>query len=177
MSSFAFMGDTNGMFLIDTYFSIPLSVTRRKLSGIKDSLVTSSVWTTKFKRTLELKHNLELVSLEYAVNGCDACRLGGRLATIIARLTGKQYNRETYEVCILNHGVFCINYTCFVQLESGSEDEDDDSDDDSEEEDEEDTISKVGEFHLGRFCAKRARVWHLYTHWEVRYSMFHDSRW
>ncbi|KDQ07905.1 hypothetical protein BOTBODRAFT_38344 [Botryobasidium botryosum FD-172 SS1] len=141
----------------ESYFSIPLAVARRKLSGIKDSLVTSSVWTTKFKRTLELRHNLTLTYLEYAVPGCDACRLGGRLATVVARLTGKQYSKETYEV------------------ESDSEDEDDDSENDNNENDSEEdeggAIAKMEEFNLGKFCAKRTRVWHLYTHWE--YNLFH----
>ncbi|KAG6900870.1 hypothetical protein C0993_009988 [Termitomyces sp. T159_Od127] len=44
-----------------------------------------------------------------------------------------------------------------------------DSDDDSDDNDTNSKKEKVAaEFHLGRFCARRTRVYHEFTHWEVR---------
>lgn len=45
----------------------------------------------------------------------------------------------------------------------------DSDDDDSDEEEESKDIKK--EFHLGRFCARRTRVFHEFNHWEVRTYM------
>lgn len=49
------------------------------------------------------------------------------------------------------------------------------SDDESDESSEEDEDSGVDgerdvgkEFHLGRFCAARTRIYHQFSHWEVR---------
>ncbi len=43
--------------------------------------------------------------------------------------------------------------------DSSGDDEGGDSDDSGQ--------RHVKEFHLGRFCAKRTRVFHRFTHWEV----------
>lgn len=75
------------------YFSFPLKITRRKLSGLRDSLIASSVWRPKFKKALEDYPTLETVALDFAVPSCDACHLGGRLSTILGRLGGIPYDR------------------------------------------------------------------------------------
>lgn len=45
----------------------------------------------------------------------------------------------------------------------------DDSDDDDDEDDGEELKKQ---FNLGRFCARRTRVFHRLTHWEVRAAEF-----
>lgn len=88
----------NPNFLADEqYFSVPLQIIRRKLSGVKDSLVSSSVWRPEFKRSLEKYPDFELVALDFAVPSCDACHLGGRMSTLLGRLSGSAYNRSGFE--------------------------------------------------------------------------------
>lgn len=82
----------------EEYFSVPLQVTRRKLLGLRDSLVASSVWRPEFKESLERYPNFELVELDFAVPSCDACHLGGRMSTLIGRLSGEAYNRTGFGV-------------------------------------------------------------------------------
>ncbi|KAG2157136.1 hypothetical protein DEU56DRAFT_763238 [Suillus clintonianus] len=128
----------------DEYFSVPLQVVRRKLSGMKDSLVTSSVWKPQFKRPLERYPDFQLVRMEFSAPQCDACNLGGRISSLLGRVSGKPYDKYDYE--------------------SESEDEsssDSDSDDDSHE-------SSGKQFYLGRFCASRTQVFHEFSHWEYR---------
>ncbi|EIW85164.1 hypothetical protein CONPUDRAFT_117751 [Coniophora puteana RWD-64-598 SS2] len=128
------------MMRTNEYFSVPLQVTRRKLSGLRDSLVTSSVWKPEFKQPLETYPGFEKLQLHYVVPGCDACQLGGRKSTLLGRVTGLAYNKLDFEP------------------ESSS-----DSDSDSESESE---VKK--EFNLGRFCAARTEVFHDFNHWEHR---------
>lgn len=82
----------------DVYLSVPLQVTRRKLSGMRDSLVTSSVWRSDFKKVLETYPKFTLVRLDFAIPECDACHLGGRLSTLLGRLSGKSYDEYDFEV-------------------------------------------------------------------------------
>lgn len=77
---------------------MPLQVTRRKLSGMRDSLVASSVWKSNFKKALEAYPELTLVRLDFAIPQCDACNLGGRLSTLLGRLSGKSYDAYDFEV-------------------------------------------------------------------------------
>ncbi|TBU35882.1 hypothetical protein BD311DRAFT_647037 [Dichomitus squalens] len=128
------------------YFSVPLKIARRKLSGMRDSLVAGSTWKPTFRRALDTYPNLETQHLEFTVLGCDACNLGGRKSTIQGRLTGEPYDPVTYE--------------------SVGEDEPDSDD--------EEGCETKKEFHLGRFCAKRTRTYHQFTHWE--YHLFHALR-
>ncbi|KAG1878062.1 hypothetical protein DFJ58DRAFT_712696 [Suillus subalutaceus] len=81
----------------EQYFSVPLQVTRRKLSGMKDSLVTSSVWKPQFKRPLERHPRFELVRMKFSAPQCDACNLGGRISTLIGRVSGKPYDKYDFE--------------------------------------------------------------------------------
>lgn len=83
----------------EEYFSVPLQVARRKLSGMKDSLVTSSVWKPQFKRPLERYPKFELVRMKFSAPQCDACNLGGRISTLIGRVSGKPYDKYDFEVC------------------------------------------------------------------------------
>jgi len=121
------------------YFSVPLQVTRRKLSGLRDSLVSSSVWKPAFTRSLEKYPDFQLVELDFAVPYCDACHLGGRMSTFLGRLSGFQYNKNGFETV-------------------PREDHDSEKGESSK------------EFHLGRFCARRTRVFHHFCHWE--YDLF-----
>ncbi|TFK76413.1 hypothetical protein BDN72DRAFT_830988 [Pluteus cervinus] len=120
-----------------SYFATPLRTMRKKLSGIRDSLVASSVWRSSFRRALEKYPNFDLLDLGFTVPRCDACQLGGRLSSRLGRLSGSPYDK---------YG--------FVSEDSSDSDEEQDDDDD------------VTEFNLGRFCAQRTRVFHEFTHWE-----------
>ncbi len=65
---------------------------RRKLSGMRDSLVSSSVWKPDFKKHLEKFPELSLIHLDFAVPYCDACNLGGRMSTLLGHLMGSPYD-------------------------------------------------------------------------------------
>ena len=82
--------------MLDKYFAVPLQITRRKLDGIRDSLVASSVWRPDFKKALATYPDIEVVQLDFALPGCDACHLGGRLSTLIGRVSGEPYDRQTF---------------------------------------------------------------------------------
>lgn len=82
----------------EEYLSVPLQVTRRKLSGMRDSLVASSVWRPDFKKALETYPKFTLILLKFSVSQCDACNLGGRLSTRLGRLSGKPYDDYDFEV-------------------------------------------------------------------------------
>lgn len=83
---------------LETYFSVPLAIARRKLSGLRDSLVTSSVWKPDFKKSLEKSPEFRLEQLDFSIPMCDACHLGNRVSTLRAVLSGKKYDHTTYEV-------------------------------------------------------------------------------
>lgn len=121
------------------YFVEALSVMRRKLSGIQDSLVTSSVWRNDFKNALRTYPELTLETMTFSLPTCDACHIGGRVSTIVGHLGGSRYNTQTHEN---------------IPEPEPDEDEDDNS------------TPLPMTFHLGRFCARRTRVFHQYAHWE-----------
>ncbi|EJD52996.1 hypothetical protein AURDEDRAFT_81164 [Auricularia subglabra TFB-10046 SS5] len=122
------------------YFAEALAVLRRKLSGIQDSIVTSSVWSTAFKNSLRTYPELSLDRMDFSIPHCDACHIGGRVSTIKGYLAGSRYNTETHQ--------------------NIPEPEPDPGEDD-------DTAPLKMSFDLGRFCARRTRVFHQYAHWEV----------
>lgn len=107
---------------VDTkYFSVPLQIARRKLSGLKDSLVASSVWRPDFKNQLQRYPTFELTSLSFAIPACDACHLGGRMSTLLGRVGGNPYDRMGFKVstafghsCIFNHR--CSLWMTFLQV-------------------------------------------------------------
>ncbi|KAH9901023.1 hypothetical protein C8Q73DRAFT_635928 [Cubamyces lactineus] len=125
------------------YFSVPLQITRRKLTGMRDSLVAGSTWRPNFRKALDTFPTFELYDLEFTVIGCAACNLGARKSTLQGRLDGEPYDKLIYEP--------------ISQSEPSSDDEE------SEE--------LPRQFDLGRFCAKRTRTYHQFTHWE--YRLFH----
>ncbi|KAH9926204.1 uncharacterized protein B0H18DRAFT_1094787 [Fomitopsis serialis] len=129
------------------YFAVPLQIARRKLLGMRDSLVTSSVWRTDYKKSLETYPDFEVYELDFAVHGCDACHLGSRMSTRVGRLSGLPYEPETFET--------------FGEQENSEEDDDEDA---------EHGRRHKKEFNLGRFCAARTRVFHRFSHWE--YALF-----
>ncbi|KAI0647140.1 hypothetical protein C8Q79DRAFT_957904 [Trametes meyenii] len=130
------------------YFSVPLKITRRKLSGMRDSLVAGSTWRPNFRKALDTYPVLEVHNLEFAALGCAACNLGGRKSTRQGRLSGDPYDPLTYEPIA-----------------------EEDPSSSGEDYDEEESSKHPMQFDLGRFCAKRTRTYHQFTHWE--YHLFH----
>jgi hypothetical protein len=103
------------MAIDEEYFSVPLTVcisllylvlllisspqvARRKILGLRDSLVASSVWRPEFKKPLETYPELDMVQLDFAMPGCDACHLGARMSTLTGRLLGEPYDPLGFEV-------------------------------------------------------------------------------
>ncbi|KAF9521116.1 hypothetical protein BS47DRAFT_1335217 [Hydnum rufescens UP504] len=118
----------------DSYFSVPLNMVRRKLSGLRDSLVASSIWKSDFKSTLDYYPEASITPLMTSTPL-------GRVPTISFRVFGPPYDRDT-----------------LVPIDA--------SDDESREDDDSNSQS----FDLGRFCARRAQVYHSFSHWE--YALF-----
>lgn len=81
----------------ENYFSVPLTIMRRKLYGMRDSLVTSSIWKPDFKNPLETFPIFRLEQLEFSVPICDACHISKRVATLHGVLSGHRYNSLTYD--------------------------------------------------------------------------------
>lgn len=75
---------------------------RRKLTGLRDSSVASSIWRPNFKKVLEKYPELEEDHMEYANPGCDACHISSRLSTILGRVHGVPYDRLTFEVYLFS---------------------------------------------------------------------------
>lgn len=80
------------------YFKVPLTIARRKLSGIRDVSVASSVWRPAFRKPLLAYSEFTLTRLDFAVPHCDACHLGGRLSTFAGRVLGTRYDPLSFEV-------------------------------------------------------------------------------
>lgn len=76
--------------------------------------MASSVWKPHFKRQLDVHPDCNVHSLRSArltlsedryadpyysmsVPLCDACHIGGRVATLAMMLTGRRYDRDTYQ--------------------------------------------------------------------------------
>ncbi|KAH8833605.1 hypothetical protein DL96DRAFT_1810022 [Flagelloscypha sp. PMI_526] len=164
----------------DVYFALPYRALQKKLSGTRDSLVASSIWPPDFRGPLETYPGLSIVDLKFAERGCNACKLSSRISTKCARVSGMRYD-----------------YYGFQDIESSSSsssDEDSESDSDESErrskkrkkkmKEKERKRKKKGkrkrtkgqdtenraEFKLGRFCARRAAVFHQFCHWE--YDLF-----
>lgn len=89
----------------DDYFYAALSTVRRKMMGMRDSLITSSTWQAKFKRVLEKYPVFSMVGMDFAVPGCDACNLGARMSKFVGRVSGQPYDRSTFEVWNQGHSV------------------------------------------------------------------------
>ncbi|KAF9053731.1 hypothetical protein BDZ89DRAFT_1056302 [Hymenopellis radicata] len=151
----------------DEYFSVPLQVARRKIIGLRDSLVASSVWRPEFKKSLEALPRFNLYALDFSVPACDACHLGGRVSTLRGQLGGAPYNILGFDEIVSDP----------------DSDESDDSDSEKNKKNKKKLKKKkakkvknesapkyIDSVHLGRFCAKRTRVYHDLSHWE--YHLF-----
>ncbi|KAI5899468.1 uncharacterized protein SCHCODRAFT_02483637 [Schizophyllum commune H4-8] len=147
----------------EEYFAVPLKMFRRKLIGLRDSLVAGSLWRADFKKALEIFPEFELVQMEYAVPDCDACHISTRMSTRIGRLVGYPYDPLGFQ----------RDYSSVaIKSEDGSSDSDDDDPDDP---DSPSALAKLKrEFHLGKFCARRTRVFHELMHWE--WALFETVR-
>ncbi|KAF5373774.1 hypothetical protein D9758_000581 [Tetrapyrgos nigripes] len=148
----------------EDYFSLPLNVTRRKLSGLRDSLVASSVWRSDFKKTLEKYPDLDVIQLDFAVAGCDACHLGSRTSTLCGRLLGHPYDRVGFEE--LSSDEESVS-DAGSSSDSGKKRKNRKN---SEKKKNKKKLEAAAEYHLGRFCARRVRVYHDLSHWE--YNLF-----
>jgi len=152
-------------FLGEEYFSVPLQVTRRKLAGMCDSLVASSVWSSEFKKTLKKYPELTLIRMRFSSPGCHACRLGGRTSTLLARLSGAPYDECDFEVIF---DFLPVAETSLIVYQDLTDEESDGSESHTSAEDsDKGSLARRKEFHLGRFCAARTRVYHEFNHWEV----------
>ncbi|KAJ1309498.1 hypothetical protein OPQ81_006273 [Rhizoctonia solani] len=125
----------------DQYFGLSLRALRRKMDGLRDSLVASSVWTSGFKKALNTHPELHIHDLKFSVPGCGACRISSRLSTFKGALSGDDYDRDTFEP---------------KNRRSESVDSDDSEDDGA----------SNTTFNLGRFCQARVRCYHTFMHWE-----------
>ncbi|KAG6850999.1 hypothetical protein H0H93_004486 [Arthromyces matolae] len=76
------------------------------------------------------------------------------MSTLIGRLSGTAYDPLGFE------------FKLEKARSEGSDDEDEDEEYDKGSQDDKAAV----EFHLGRFCARRTRVYHEFTHWE--YALF-----
>ncbi|KAF8609873.1 hypothetical protein BDV93DRAFT_986 [Ceratobasidium sp. AG-I] len=124
----------------DQYFGLSLRALRRKLDGLRDSLVTSSVWTAAFKEVLNTHPELTIFDLEFAVSGCGACRISSRMSTFRGSLDGEDYDRDTFQPVAKKEES--------VDSDAGEENE------------------RATSFDLGRFCKTRVRCYHNFVHWE-----------
>ena len=94
----AVVGDDYATEQDTTYYRAAFRAFQKKLDGTKDSMVTSSIWRTKFKTALETYPEFECRKLDEAVEGCDACQMGGRMSKFIGCLEGQAYDRKTFSV-------------------------------------------------------------------------------
>ncbi|KAF8326128.1 uncharacterized protein EI90DRAFT_2816727, partial [Cantharellus anzutake] len=122
-------------------FQLALSVLDRKLSGFRDSLVVSSKWTSKFRQELDTYPLCSNERLTDSLPICDACHISGRIATISTTLSGKPYDRETFEVLEVSPSTTTSLQSCFYIALLRKKHED-------------------VMFSMGRFCARRASVYH-----------------
>ncbi|KIO28189.1 hypothetical protein M407DRAFT_22668 [Tulasnella calospora MUT 4182] len=135
------------------YFKNALRAINKKLDGLRDSLVRSSVWKPEFTKVLNTYPEFELMNLDFSVPTCDACHMGGRVSTYLGRSSGRPYQKDTFEPKGDSRSD-----------DDESEDESDSGSDGSDEIDKDDY--KVFEFNLGRFCAARASAYFKFVHWQ-----------
>jgi hypothetical protein len=82
----------------EEYFSIPLTVTRRKIAGLRDLLVASSRWHPHFVSVLQKYPDLQVADLTFTQPKCDACRISARRSKHIGRLSGLPYEHLGFQV-------------------------------------------------------------------------------
>jgi len=145
--------------LKQTYFLIAMRKLRAALSGLRDSLVKSQVWRPEIAHALEIYPILEMTTLAIRLDGCEACHLVDRVSSHKATLSGIAYDKLGFEpTAAADPGEDETSDGEASDGENGVE-----SDADSSGSDDEDRK----EFNIGRFCARRAVVFHELTHWEL----------
>ncbi|KAJ7709876.1 hypothetical protein B0H17DRAFT_1029588 [Mycena rosella] len=77
----------------EAYFSVPLKMARRRISGLRGSLIASSRWQPAFIALLERYPEFELKDLVRISPACDACRISARKGSKKGELSGYEYNR------------------------------------------------------------------------------------
>ncbi|KAJ6630830.1 hypothetical protein B0H10DRAFT_1983301 [Mycena sp. CBHHK59/15] len=131
----------------EEYFSIPLNVARRKIEGLRDSLVASSRWQPHFIALLKKYPDFEEKSHTFSTPRCDACRINKRISKNTGHLSGFPYDPMGFQ-----------------ELTDLSSETSDDEGDDPRYKKSGNTIS----FHVGRFCLQRTKVFHDFCHWEYK---------
>ncbi|EAU88626.1 hypothetical protein CC1G_12018 [Coprinopsis cinerea okayama7 len=151
--------------LEDEYFRVPLKMVQRKLDGLRDSLVASSMWRPQFKKALQTYPEFVLTQLDFTIPGCDACHMGSRVATRRGALAGEPYNPIGFrELWKEKKSARKKKQKEKKKRQKKGKRSRSDSDSDSESESDEEEIKK--QFDLGRFCAVRTQTFHEYCHWE-----------
>ncbi|KAJ7097900.1 hypothetical protein B0H15DRAFT_823224, partial [Mycena belliarum] len=99
----------------EEYFSVPLKAARRRISGLRESLVGSSRWQPEFIALVEKYPDFEVRDLNIAPP-CDVCRISSRRGCKLGTLSGYPYNRmgytepkqgSKYKKLTFNLGRFC----------------------------------------------------------------------
>ncbi|GAA6008140.1 hypothetical protein JCM11491_001899 [Sporobolomyces phaffii] len=157
--------------LADDEFKTAKNKIETHLKGIISSALSSAGWLAGFKRIVDTRPDLSLDAIS-DLPPCDACAQGKyRRATFCGTFSGAKYNPET------------------LQLLTPSEDESepdlsssDESASDAEAEVEKDffgrdkpknarrnrkvrSCDKTYEYNLGKHCAGRTEVYHMFRHW------------
>ncbi|KAJ7303796.1 hypothetical protein DFH08DRAFT_903539 [Mycena albidolilacea] len=109
------------MLQAEEYFSIPLTTARRRISSIRDSLV-SFCWTSDFTEILAKYPELKMEDLPSArAAQCDVCNIQGRRGYRSGKLSGIPYNptgfreidddkkhrKKDSKLKVFNVGLFC----------------------------------------------------------------------
>ncbi|GAA5833554.1 hypothetical protein JCM9279_001557 [Rhodotorula babjevae] len=132
------------------------------LTGLLNSLISSSAWKPKFKHAVDTRPDMYLDSLEAEERGvaCDACTMGkARHSTLRATVSGPKYDAKTLQP---------------IEAEDDSSDESSEGDSDDEDERKrrrrrsKRSKDKTYEFALGASCAARAEVYHELKHWSYQ---------
>ena len=175
LSAFQLSSLSDLSIISENYFLIAMRKMRAALSGLRDSLVKSQVWRPEIAHALETYPILETTVLEGRLDGCEACHLVDRVSSQKAILNGAAYDKLGFEVRNGPSSSFLPD-ACMLQPAPADPEEDEASDgetDDGESGVESDGDSSTNddedrkEFNVGRFCARRATVFHELTHWEV----------
>jgi len=86
---------------------------------------------------------LSMVQMDSVVPGCDACNLGARMSKVVGRVSGQPYDHSAFEVW--NQGSLDASVMGVYTTDRSP------------------SKTRI----LGRFCAKRTKSFHEFTHWEV----------
>jgi hypothetical protein len=92
----------------EQYFIPRLDYMRRKLDGLRTSVVQSQIWRREFVKAMQSGSvfaklmvafpHLHTNYMDELYDGCDACHMSGRMSRFEAILDGHQYDVATFEV-------------------------------------------------------------------------------